>query len=142
MARQRRVTGSPQVIQQVAPVGAIVTIKIVDGLFGLGKILIPWAALVAIAAFGHASIRDIAGTRTEFSAVVRAAVDMQLTEKASWGLSVVLGAGWFRERRLRRRTIAHHAAYIQKLEQRLDPNRTTSALTRTGAPRPEDLRNG
>lgn len=46
----------------------------------------------------------------------------------SWGTTAAFGGLWYRERRLRKKTLRTDHARVRQLEQLIDPNRTSSGF--------------
>jgi hypothetical protein len=91
-----------------------------------------------VAWFGQSAINAIAGKSTDFTAVVRALVDLKANEWFAYALATFCGGGWYRERKLRHRTIQEQGAHIAQLERRIDPKRRSSGLLSDGRQRKED----
>lgn len=96
-----------------------------------------WGGLVACFWFAYLMVDATAGKTTEASYTVLSNIE--------WAeiVSVLFGAGALvyanRERNLRQQTIEQYSRRVPLLEQRLDPNRTSSQLTVKGETNPEDL---
>lgn len=123
---------------QRSKIEAGIRAKKIDGWFKLGGMAIKWGTLFGCAWLLEQGWVATVGRTTSASLIVRAAIGWGATKT---GLSVItVGAlGWGRaERWLRRREIRKNADYIERLEKQIDPNRSTSGLTKTGATRRED----
>lgn len=107
--------------------------------YGLFRTLVRSATVAFVVWMGFMSIREIAGKDTSFKAVVNAVIELSADRWVFLLLSGVSSFGWYRERRLRQKTIAEQAGHIGELERKVDPKRLSSGLGPTGAPRKEDL---
>ncbi|MER8511664.1 hypothetical protein NKH47_01740 [Mesorhizobium sp. M1060] len=109
----------------------------IDAQYKTARLIVKWLGIVfAIMAGGYA-LRPFAGERTivslafSFLADVKFALAITLT-----GAAVAWAAA---ERMLRRRKTEQLQDRIIDLERRIDPNRTTSGLTKKGMTNPRDL---
>jgi len=91
-----------------------------------------------VAYCAYLSVNAAAGKETTFRAVVDSVIRFGADKWVAWCVSAICGAGYLHERRLRRKTIKEHGSYIKKLEQKIDPKRSSSRLTETGSPSQED----
>jgi len=80
----------------------------------------------------------LAGRSTSLllDATIRAFADIKLIVPSL--VAAIAGAGWYRERRLRQDNTRHMAPRIERLEKRMDPKRSSSALTKEGKTNPMD----
>jgi len=79
-----------------------------------------------------------AGQKTEANVLVSLLANVDVSTAMAW---MVGGGGAFygyRERKLRKKTISHMASRVEKAEQLIDPNRTSSGLTKSGDTNTED----
>jgi hypothetical protein len=95
-----------------------------------------------VAAFGawetHEMVKALARGRVDWNLVLRAVLSGRLSTGIMLCVTVAaLGVAWF-QTQLRRRLSAERAPYIQKLEQKVDPNRSSSRLPASGKTRKED----
>jgi hypothetical protein len=114
-------------------------LRLIDGGYGLARTLFRTAGWVAVAAFAYLCIGAIAGKETKFEATAKAMLDLSVDRWAAYGLAAICGAGYYNERRLRRKTIKDNGEYIRRLEEKIDPKRSKSGLSATGKPKKEDL---
>jgi len=112
--------------------------RVLDARYSLARTVVRSLTIAIACAFGYLSLRVIAGSTTTFSAVLKASFDLSIDRWAAYLLAGAGSAGWYSERRLRRKTIEKHAAYIKELEQKIDPVRSGSRLLPSGKPRKED----
>lgn len=112
-----------------------------DGFASVLRTLIKWGSFVCIAYFAKEAIKALAG-QTTFSQFI---IDVPTLESlVDWKEYVLLAFGTlgpaygYYQRRLKINTISQLHGRIETLETRLDPNRSSSTLTRTGETRPED----
>ena len=104
------------------------------------RLSIPWGALVAIAYWVHIDIAALAGKQTLAQIGIAFLGDIKISDAVAYIFGAA-GAGYgIAERNLRRKTIARLADEGRRLEQTLDPRRSSSNLTRRGTTRPEDKR--
>ncbi len=102
------------------------------------RLMVPWGALVAIAYWIHADIVALAGKQTLAQIGLSFMGDIKISDAVAYVFGAA-GAGYgMAERTLRRKTIARLADENRRLEQMVDPQRTSSNLTRHGTTRPED----
>jgi hypothetical protein len=108
----------------------------------LERIWLP-SAWMFIAYQAADAFRALAGKNTLAEIGVALGVDTGLT---SW--EIILLSGWpvaiasaviaHRQARLRKEVIAHHDQHVKRLEQALDPDRSSSGLQPTGETPPDD----
>jgi hypothetical protein len=104
------------------------------------RLAIPWGALVAIAYWVHTDVVALAGKQTLARIGLSFMSDIKVSDAIAYVFGAV-GAGYgIAERTLRRKTIARLSDEGRLLEQMIDPQRTSSNLTRHGTTRPEDKR--
>ncbi len=100
--------------------------------------LFKYGALASIPICAYLSINTLAGKETMADIGVRLFSDVRVSEAVAYATAALTGTGWFREWRQRRRSV-QIADRNAKLEQQINPNRTSSNLTITGDTNPEDL---
>ncbi len=113
-------------------------VRLIDLAGSTASLLIPWGSLVAIAYLISSAIHGLAGKQTLADIGLRLLADVRVTEWVAYILTGGSIAYGLRERKLRRDTIERLSERTQKLEQQLDPNRSSSRLTPRGTTRPED----
>jgi hypothetical protein len=111
-------------------------LQIVNLLVGLVRTGMRCGTALGIAYFAYKGLEIAAGKETILRATVEFLADIRLWIGVSWG--GVATIAWYRERRLRHRTIVDSGSYIKELELKVDPKRSSSKLTHTGQPRKED----
>jgi len=100
--------------------------------------LVPWGSAVWIAYLLRGAIVALAGKTTLADIGLGMKASVTLPDAISYAFGIG-GVGWgFAERGLRRRHIAETSQHIANLEKRIDPDRSSSRLTRWGTTRPED----
>lgn len=99
-----------------------------------------WGALVAIGYFAFGALRAFAGTDTDVSILLHVLAERVARVEVSWPLAILFLVWAVTERRLRLRKTEALQGHIKALEQRLDPQRTSSGLLPTGESTPEDRR--
>lgn len=101
--------------------------------------LIPGAVILTIVYFGiYRTAHELAGRETFATLGISLLADVKPDEIIAYAAAIV---GWIfgvNAQRLRRNTTERLTIRIQELEQRIDPNRTTSGLTPRGQTPPED----
>lgn len=110
----------------------------IDGGFRTLWKLIHAGMLIGVSYFVFRSAESLAGKETTFNAAFKAVANLSMNEYFSYGISAILGAGWWNERRLRHRVIERNGPYIKELESRQDPARASSGLLPDGRPKKED----
>lgn len=109
-----------------------------DIIGGIFNGLIRWGGVTACLYFLYLIVDSLAGKTTTTDIALKAITDLKLDR----GILYLLTGGttlWaIGERRLRKKTIKDMAAHTKKLEELIDPNRTSSNLTETGDTHPED----
>lgn len=110
----------------------------IDRIASVFETLIRFGSLTAIAGFAFLSIRSLAGQATFADIGIRVITDMRLSEAFAY----IFGAGGVAyglgERRLRQNRTRRFTARTAALEQRQDPNRSSSHLTTRGTTRKGD----
>ena len=109
-----------------------------DTIEGIFNRLIRWGGIVACFCFLYLIVDSLAGKTTATDIALKAITDLKLDRGV---LYLLTGGSIFwarRERKLRKKNTKHIAAHIKELEDRIDPNRTSSNLTETGDTHPED----
>ena len=110
----------------------------IDRVASVAETAVRFGFLAIIACFAWLSVRSSAGQRTFADIGIRVITDMRLSEAFAY----IFGAGGVAyglgERHLRRNRTQHFTTRMAALEQRLDPNRTSSELTMRGTTRKGD----
>lgn len=116
--------------------------KRIDAVITVIKTLCMYGWPVACAYFLYKIALVLAGKTTLASFAMSVGVAVLGNDKVMKTIYIVLTGGSIAygvgERRLRRREIKRHTERPRKLEQLIDPNRTSSGLTSEGTTRPED----
>jgi len=111
------------------------TAVFIDRSFNTINTLIKFAALSFIAYVFYLSVDTLAGRQT----LANINIAMLLDSRA---LATIFGAGGivygWNQRRLRQKSVKQFQPRIQKLEQLLDSDRSTSSLTAAGETNPDD----
>ena len=109
-----------------------------DIIGGIFNGLIRWGGIAACFYCLYLIVDSLAGKTTATDIALKAITDLKLDR----GILYLLTGGttlWaIREHKLRKKNTKHIAAHIKELEERIDPNRTSSNLTETGDTHPED----
>ena len=108
----------------------------------LGLAFVKWTSIVVIAWRLGLAVEALAGKSTLADFGLFLVGDLKANKVAShlvMGLVGLAGAGYgINERRLRRKVIRYSGGRIARLEERLDPKRSSSGLRTDGRSRPED----
>jgi len=95
-------------------------------------------AVVAVAHYFAMIMADFAGKTTTANVVLNMLGSISFSSAISWGGTVV-GVGYgAAQRRLKMKTVRNLHEHIRQLEERLDPDRTSSDLAPTGHTNPKD----
>ena len=99
---------------------------------------IPWGSLIAIAWFCSTAVRALAGQETFTDIGISVLGDLRIND----GLAYILGIGGmsygYGQHRLRRKVTERLTKRTTGLEERLDPDRSSSGVTTQGTTRPGD----
>ncbi|WP_438019645.1 hypothetical protein WMF18_11485 [Sorangium sp. So ce315] len=110
-----------------------------DNVFSLARLAVQNGTYVACVYFLYLAVASLSGKSTNLAAVMSAIVDMKVNEWLAYVLAGVFGLGYWRERKLRQKTIESMGAHVRVLEGKIDSRRSTSGITTIGEPRKEDL---
>ena len=102
------------------------------------KTAIAWGGAVWITYWMFRTVATLAGRQTGADIDVGFLADVKVSTALAWALTSMAGGVAVRERRLRKSTIERLSRRTEELEQRLDPKRSSSALTRRGETNPID----
>jgi hypothetical protein len=114
------------------------SIKKIDAVLAVVRDIIKWGSIVLIVRYVYLSISTLAGHQTYADIGVQFLGNVKISDSLLYlltGGSIIYGMG---ERRLRRKHIGRIVPLKNELEKKLDPNRTSSNLTRKGTTRPGD----
>jgi hypothetical protein len=100
----------------------------------LGKGLIQWGGLVAIAYLMAPAAEKAAGNTT----IINFLADIDLGKWAGYAIATFCGGGWAIERRMKKKQIERTTDRIKQLECLVDPDRSSSGLDRRGNPPREE----
>lgn len=104
----------------------------------LGKEVVKYGAFVIIVYFTYLSILSLAGKETSAIFVFQYLTSVK-DGNISWKIVTALTTFWaFLERKLKKDSIKHFKEHIIELEKKLDPNRSSSNLTKEGNTNPGD----
>lgn len=87
---------------------------------------------------GHEMIEHLANGHIDWTAVAKAIFSGQVSNLVLLGVTAMATFVAVRERKLRRAVTAGQAEYVKKLEQIVDPHRSSSKLLPDGGNRGED----
>ena len=82
--------------------------------------------------YGYLSIKSLSGTTTIANIVLSFFMEKTVAEKLTYGAVLVLGTGWYFERRDRRKVIKNKSKEINELKYQIDKKKGTSNLTQYG----------
>lgn len=94
------------------------------------------AAVVGCAYIAHMTIVPFAGQLTETH--LSALVDLSADRWIAYAIAALCGAGYVLKNKQLQTYVKAHGVYVRKLEQKIDPERSSSRLLTTGEPRKED----
>lgn len=101
-----------------------------------------WLPITVISYFGYLSIAALAGKSTLAAFGLYLVADLKVNTVLSHLAMAAFGLGGtsygYAQRKLKQRNIERMSRKNEELEQRLDPNRSSSRLTKKGLTRPED----
>ena len=112
--------------------------KLCDTFCAIGSAALKWGAFAFIAYCLWQAAVALSGENTSANIVIKGVLDMKVSQYAAYlfgGGGIIYG---IRERRLRRKTTERLSDRTKSLEQRIDPNRTSSGLQSSGDTRMED----
>ena len=107
-----------------------------DAVSNILGLIVRWGSAVWMTRYGYLSITSLAGHETIAHIVIQFLGSLTVSKYVAYlfGVSgIIYGYG---ERRLRQRNIGHLAESKNNLERLLDPNRTSSKITKTGTTPP------
>jgi p-aminobenzoyl-glutamate transporter AbgT len=116
----------------------VLSYKKIDSVTTVVREAIKWAGIVLIVRYGYYAIAVLAGHSTFADIVVRFLANVKVSDGILYllaGGGIVYGVG---QRYLRRRHIKHVVPAKNRLEEMLDPNRSSSGLTPQGTTHPGD----
>lgn len=99
---------------------------------------IRWGAAVWIASFAAEAIASLAGLKTEANIVLNFLSSLTVSNALAWSVAgggVLYGEA---QRRLKGRTVERLQSRIEELETMIDPQRSSSSLTKRGETNPKD----
>jgi hypothetical protein len=111
---------------------------VIDRTFLLLRTVVKAGAAVYGIYKGHEMIEHLANGRIDWNAVAKAIFSGQISNLVCLGAAAVAAFVAVRERNLRRSVTAGQAEYVKKLEQIIDPHRSSSKLLPDGGNRGED----
>ena len=104
--------------------------------------LCKWCPIALIFYFGYLSISALAGKSTLAAFGVYLVTDLKVNKAFSHIVMATFGVGGttygYAQRKLKQKNIDRMSRLNERLEQKIDPNRSSSRLTRKGLTRPED----
>lgn len=112
--------------------------KTSEGIVQVLNSLIRWGCIVLIFRYGYLGIEALSGKSTLADIGVSFLSDIKISIAIAWAAGLGGMAYGHKQRKLRKDTIERLVGRIHDLEGELDPNRTSSKLTKRGDTRPED----
>jgi hypothetical protein len=104
--------------------------------------LCKWVPITAICWFGYLSVAALAGKSTLAALGIYLVADLKMNKIFSHIAMFAFGLGGstygYRQRRLMQKNIERMSRALEDREKQIDPNRSSSRLTRKGQTRPED----
>lgn len=120
---------------QVRTAGIVTTL---DGCYGLVRTGLRAASWVLCMFFAWKMTQELAGKDTKFTALVNVFFSITSDRWVAYSVSALASLAWWRERKLRHKTIDDLSNHIKELESRVDPQRSSSGLTNKGTPPKEE----
>jgi len=116
-----------------------IVVTVSGAINAIWRITVQCAAVVAVAYFGYKSIEWLAGKTTAADIAIKflASVKVQTIVSYTFGGGGLI-YGYY-QRRLRKKRVAALAAYAIKLEQHINPNRTSSNINPDGTTRTDEI---
>jgi len=111
---------------------------VISKIFDLAKQLINGVIWVSLAYIGYLAIDSLAGKTTIANIVLKYLTAEESDYGIPWILTCAFAIWAILENKLRKRKTESFQGRIKELEERLDPNRTTSGLLPSGETHPED----
>jgi hypothetical protein len=112
--------------------------RVIDGWITLARTAIIFGTSLGMVYFAFRACAALAGEQTSANFVIQVLASVQADR---WVAYLVAGVGatyGIREAQLRRKILRETGVRIQELEQRLDPDRSSSGLTASGQTRMRD----
>ncbi len=100
--------------------------------------LFRWVGIVLIVRYAYLGIEALAGKSTLADIGVNFLTDINVSVALAWAAGFGGMVYGIKQRELRKDTIERLVGRIKQLEDEVDPNRTSSNLTKRGDTRPED----
>jgi len=100
--------------------------------------LFRWVGIVLIVRYAYLGIEALAGKSTLADIGVNFLTDINISVALAWAAGLGGMVYGIKQRELRKDTIERLVGRIHELEGEVDPNRTSSNLTKRGDTRPED----
>lgn len=110
----------------------------IDRAFGLATQIVKWAGIIGVVYLISTMVSALAGKTTLADIAIQFLTASQAREWTSYGITGAAIVWAILERRLRKSTVRHLSQRLVVIENRLDPDRSSSNLTETGETRPED----
>lgn len=120
---------------QLAEIRWTTTAYMVERICGLLSVLVKSLAVLGVFFFVWKSVDCLSGKETKVSAIVQGVAKMSLDRWTAYILSGLFGLGFLNERRVRQKSISEKNQHIKKLEEIIDPGRSSSALDEKGRPK-------
>ena len=139
--KAQRPRKAPPVESHPAPAfsnGWMFAFRMLDVVTNLGGPAIAGATIIAAFYFISVIVHDLAGKETKALIFAQFLADMKVTEWLSYGTNGVLGMYAWKQKRLREKTIERYAPERKASEERINPHRGTSGLTKEGRTHPDD----
>jgi hypothetical protein len=112
--------------------------RVAEGIISVLQAAIRWGAIVCITRYIYLTISKLAGQQTSADIGVGFLADVNVSVFVAWTLGSAGVIYGYYQNRLRKDTVERLQGRIQALELKLDPNRSSSRLTKRGDTRPED----
>jgi hypothetical protein len=139
MAPKKKKRGHPRVGAQIARFEHQRKMHVTHNLFGVVREVVRRAPWVWLAYCGYLSVEALAGKTTTFNTNLAAVVRLGANKYFLLMVMVLAGGSYYVKDRLKKRAIRGLQKHVKQLEEKVDPNRSSSRLTADGTPTPGDL---
>lgn len=113
--------------------------KTAEGIVAVANNFLKWGGIVLIFYFLDHSIAALAGKNTSSDIAVSLITDFKINKYLGYAIGGGGALYGYGQKELRRKTIERLHGQIKILEEKLDPRRSSSKLTKSGDTRPEDM---
>lgn len=112
--------------------------QLMDTVFKIFRTVARAGAFCMVAYFLYHSVEAITNKKTDFKLVIDSVIAVGANQWVAYAVAALCGVGYAHQRRLRKKTVESQGRYIQEIETKLDPKRSSSLLTDSGSSSKED----